>query len=380
MVLEGGERLQNWASADFLGLQNNPEVTENAIKTVRRYGVGACGPAGFYGSMDVHLKLENEIARLLQVEEAIVYSQGFMAVASVIPAFCKRGDIIVADGGISFAAQTGLEISRSEVYFFRHNDMDDLIRVLDRVNQDCKRKKMPLSRRFIVVEGLYAKTGDKCPLPKIMEIKNRYKYRLILDESFSFGCLGTHGLGVTDFYGIPASSVEIITGSFSNCLGSSGGFCAGSHTVVDHQRLSSQAYCFSAALPALLAASALLAMQQIEARSEMLQDLRRNIAIFNSAIGPLEGQRFQILGDHDSPLRFVRLAKPNDEGQDEEVRILGKVIEGMRQRGYLLTMPKHAPKEKFPARPAVKICISAGFSEEETRTFSEAFLATLKAV
>lgn len=330
--------------------------------------------------MDVHLELESEIARLLQVEEAIVYSQGFMAVASVIPAFCKRGDIIVADDGISFAAQTGLEISRSEVYFFRHNDMDDLIRVLDCVNQDCKRKKMPLSRRFIVVEGLYSKTGDKCPLPKIMEIKSRYKYRLILDESLSFGCLGARGLGITDFYGIPASSVDIIAGSFSNCLGSSGGFCAGSHAVVDHQRLSSQAYCFSAALPALLAVSASLAMQQIEAQPGMLQDLRRNIAIFNSAIGPLEGQRFQIIGDHDSPLRFVRLAKPIDNGQEEEVRIIGEVLERMRQRGYLLTIPRHAPKEKFPARPAVKICISAGFSEEETRAFSDVLVATLRAV
>jgi serine palmitoyltransferase len=380
VTLTTGEELQNWGVTNFLGLQNNEEVTEAAIKTVREYGVGACGPAGFYGSMDVHLELEKQIAKILDVEEAIVYSQGFMAVASVIPAFSKRGDIIVADSGVSFAVQVGLEVSRSHVYYFAHNDVEDLERILQQVDEDCRRKKMPLSRRFIVVEGLYAKHGDKCPLPQLLKIKKQHKYRLIVDESLSFGCLGPYGRGISDYFGVPASEIEIITGSFSNALGSSGGFCAGSHNVVDHQRLSSQAYCFSAALPALLTVSASLALNQIEGRPQLLQDLRRNTAVFNSAIKASLPKRFIIEGDIDSPLRFVRLATRHED-PEHEVAVMNSLIVAMRSHGYLVTRDKHvANREKYITSPSVKICISGGFSEREVKSFSSALIESMRSI
>lgn len=375
-----GERLENWSSHNFLGLQNNEQITEAAIETVRGYGVGACGPAGFYGSMDVHLNLERQLARLLEVEEAIVYAQGFMAVASVIPAFCKRGDIIVADDGVSFAGQTGLEIARSHIYFFAHNDMSDLERVLQLVDEHCRRKKMPLSRRFILVEGLYAKYGDKCPLPEIIRIKHKYKYRLIIDETLSFGTLGPRRLGITDHYGIPASDVEIIAGSFSASLGSSGGFCAGAHAVVDHQRLSSQAYCFSAALPALLAVATSVALDQICDDSSFTQRLSRNMHLFNQTLLGALPPAFVLIGDEDSPLRLLQLLT-RSEDESREVAVMDSIVSKMRKAGYLLCRDRHVEsREKFIPPPLLKICISAGFSEEQVRGFSTTLLDSLKAV
>lgn len=380
LTVDEGLQVQNWASYNFLGLQNNEKVTEAAIETIRKYGVGACGPAGFYGSMDVHLDLEKQVAELLDVEEAIVYSQGFMAVASVIPAFCKRGDIIVADDGVSFAGQTGLEISRSHIYFFSHNNMKDLERVLQVVDADCAKKKMPLSRRFILVEGLYSKHGDKCKLPQVIQIKKQYKYRLILDETLAFGTLGPRGLGTTDYFGISAQEIDIIAGSFSASLGSSGGFCAGSHAVVDHQRLSSQAYCYSAALPALLAVSTSVVLRQIQENRGVLKQLQDNIAAFNAAIKNRLPTQFVLDGDLDSPLRFIRLASRQENGA-QEAATMNVIYRRMRDQGYLLVRERHvASREKFIPPPSLKICLSAGFTRLDTERFATGLLKCLNSV
>lgn len=377
MTLTTGEKLDNWACHNFLGLQNGAEIAEAAIRTVREYGVGACGPPGFYGSMDVHLNLEKELAKALDMDEAIVYAQGLMAVSSVIPAFAKRGDIIVADSSISFAGQIGLEISRSVVHFFEHNNMWDLERILKDIDAEWKKKKIPLTRRFILVEGLYAKTGDKCPLPELLRLKKQYKYRLIVDESLSFACLGPRGLGISDHYGILAREIDIIAGSFNNSLGSSGGFCAGSSAVIDHQRLSSQAYCFSAALPPLLAVATSVALKQIMEAPQCILSLKRNTEIFNNILIGRLPPIFSLVGDKDSPLRFLQLTERLPDGR-EEGRIVDEVISEMRKNGFLITRSKYvASREKFIPPPSAKICISAGFTEDETEKLSKTLLNVL---
>jgi serine palmitoyltransferase len=133
---------------------NHEQIKEKAILALRKYGVGSCGPPGFYGTIDVHLELESKIATFLGSEDAILYSQGFSCISSAIPAFSKRTDLIVADESVSFAVQKGMQVSRSTVKWFKHNDMADLERVLREVQQELKRKKAPLTRQFIVVEGV----------------------------------------------------------------------------------------------------------------------------------------------------------------------------------------------------------------------------------
>lgn len=158
----------NLASSNFSGLALNESVKEKAIECLRGYGVGSCGPSGFYGFFDVHIELENALAAFFGTEAAIIYPQGFTTVCSVIPSFAKRGDIIVADKGVNFAIQKGIQISRSHVRWYEHNDMDSLEAVLDSVARENKRTKAPLTRRFIVSEGLFEGDGEVADLPRLV--------------------------------------------------------------------------------------------------------------------------------------------------------------------------------------------------------------------
>ena len=185
--LSSGKTVINLASYNFTGLAGNETIKERAIDTVRKYGLGSCGPPGFYGTQgehdrhdavlcplmtlaDVHIQLEQDIADFLGTESAIIYSQAFSTISSVIPAFCKRGDIIVADRGVNFAIQKGLQISRSTIRWFDHNDMKSLEQVLESTDKERRKKKGPLTRRFIVTEGIFDHDGAMSDLPKLVRV------------------------------------------------------------------------------------------------------------------------------------------------------------------------------------------------------------------
>jgi 7-keto-8-aminopelargonate synthetase-like enzyme len=141
-------------------------LKEHAVSVLRTYGVGPCGPPGFYGTLDVHMTTEANISAHLGLPACIVYAQAFSTISSVIPAFSKRGDIIVADESVNYAIRKGLQISRSTVFWYRHNDMAHLEEVLKKVVKDQARK--PLTRRFIVSEGLFENVGDISDLPSLV--------------------------------------------------------------------------------------------------------------------------------------------------------------------------------------------------------------------
>ena len=164
--LINGRTVINLASYNFYNFVSNEALKEKAIQTLRTYGVGPCGPPGFYGTQDVHMKTEADVASFLGTPACIIYAQAFSTISSVIPAFSKRGDIIVADKGVNYAIRKGIQISRSMVRWYEHNDMGDLERVLSKITKEQARK--PLTRRFIITEGLFETGGDMVDLPKIV--------------------------------------------------------------------------------------------------------------------------------------------------------------------------------------------------------------------
>ena len=164
--MANGRTVTNLATYNYYNFLANESLKEKAIQTLRTYGVGPCGPPGFYGTQDVHQKTEADIATHLGVPACIIYSQSFMTVSSVIPTFSKRGDIIVADKAVNYAIKNGLQLSRSTVLWYEHNDMEDLERVLAKVVADGAKK--PLTRRFLVTEGLFEDVGDMSDLPKLV--------------------------------------------------------------------------------------------------------------------------------------------------------------------------------------------------------------------
>jgi 1,3-beta-glucan synthase len=205
--LSNGRTVTNLASYNFYNFVGNEQVKEKAIQTLRTYGVGPCGPPQFYGTQDVHMKTEADIASCLGTEKCIVYAQAFSTISSVIPAFCKRGDIIVADRAVNYAIRKGLQICRSTIRYYEHNNMEDLERVLQKVVKEQAKK--PLTRRFIVTEGLFETVGDCVDLPKLVSI-SCFLLVLILTDSRSSSnsdtssalCSTRHGHSV--FLGEPA--------------------------------------------------------------------------------------------------------------------------------------------------------------------------------
>ncbi|KAL7029213.1 hypothetical protein ACKWTF_006157 [Chironomus riparius] len=320
-----GIKCLNMATHNYLGLEEYPKIKENAINCIHKYGVGSCGPRGFYGTVDVHLELEERLAKFMDQEEAVVYSYAFSTVASAIPAYCKRTDIIFADECINFAIQKGIDASRSKVVYFKHNDMRDLEKKLqEQAKADQKNpKKAAKTRRFLIVEGIYMNTGEMCPLRELVELRAKYKLRLFLDETVSFGTIGKSGHGITELLCVDIKEVDLISASLENAVESIGGFCVGSHFIVEHQRLSGLGYCFSASQPPLLTQAAISALDIFEQEPRIFEQL-------NDVAEKVDEQfryftKLELKGHPLSPVKHLYLKHVDD--LEESEKILRKIAD-----------------------------------------------------
>ncbi|KAL1981798.1 hypothetical protein VTN96DRAFT_2136 [Rasamsonia emersonii] len=367
--LSNGRVVTNLGSYNFYNFTSNESLKEKAIQTLRTYGVGPCGPPGFYGTQDVHMKTEADVAAFLGTAACIIYAQAFSTISSVIPAFSKRGDIIVADEGVSYAIRRGIQISRSIVRWYKHNDMEDLERVLEKVTREQSRK--PLTRRFIITEGLFESFGDMVDLPKIVELKLKYKFRLILDETWSFGVLGRTGRGVTEHQNVDPAEIDMIVGSLSGPLIAGGGFCAGSEEIVHHQRISAAAYTFSAALPALLSTTASEALNLLQSSPELIMQLRANIKAMWAQLDPRSDWMY-CTSAPENPI-MILVIKPEVVSSrrlsfEDQQFLLQDIVDEALANGVLITRLKSLPDNmspKQPVLPALKICINTGLTKKE---------------
>ncbi|CAO1622271.1 unnamed protein product [Sympodiomycopsis kandeliae] len=422
-ALNGGKpkEVVNFASYNFADLAGDEKIKDAAVKVLRTYGVGSCSPPGFYGTIDVHMALESDIARFLGTEKCIIYAQGFATIPSVIPAFSKRGDLIIADKGVNFSIQKGIQISRSTVRWYDHNDMRSLESVLKATVSQYKRKR-PLTRRFIITEGLFENDGQISNLKKLIELKRKYKFRLILDESLSVGTLGKRGRGLTELYDVPAQEVDMIVGSMANTMGSAGGFCAGSSEVVFHQRINGPSYVFSAALPAMLAVASSIAINKVlHNEDDVLGRLAENIRAVRSTLDGIEC--LSIPSDPTSPVIHLQVrsksdrhpatsaekyekAAAKDHGSSsaasskllsvpavlspqqskeraadpthdllfsEQLQLLKTIVEDALEHGVFLILHKKLPSIKAEVlekgignRPSIRLSITAGLSRKES--------------
>jgi len=384
-----GKDLVNVATFNYLGLVKDARIEKAAIQTIEKYGVGSCGPRGFYGTIDVHLELEDRLAKFLGAEEAILYSYGFSTVASAIPAYSKRGDILYIDEAAAFPIQKGAVASRSRVVFFKHNDMDDLEAKLQAQQAEDKKDaaRAQATRRFIVTEGIFANTGQLCPLPKLIELKYKYKTRLMVEESHSFGVLGKGGRGIVEHYGVNIEDVDCIAAGMSGALASIGGFCAGRSYVIDHQRLSGQGYCYSASLPPLLATAALESLNVLEASEgkDRLERMHANAAVMRKALQKLP--QLDVSGDVQSPLIHASLkdslraglgVADNSQAEDQ---LLQRVAAEAMQHGAAFTTAAYIWEEELrPHRPSIRIAVSADHTAAELQAAAAALEKALGSI
>jgi len=374
-------RVLNFCNFDFLGFQTCEELRKASTDAMNRYGFGSCGPRGFYGTIDVHLQVEEEMAGFCKTDQAILYSDGASTCTSTVAAFAKRGDLLVVDEGVYEPLSTGVHLSRANVHWFRHNDVEDLERVLKELQATDKKlgRKPCAQRRFIVIEGLYKNLGTIAPLDEIVALKHKYKYRLILDESFSFGTLGKTGRGSLEEHGKrPMYDAEITTIALENSMGSVGGVSVGNEEVVDHQRLSGAGYCFSASAPPFTSSATVAALRQLEERPELVQRLQSNVRYTyqrllekveeHNATNTKKGFNLVVTSDSRSPIVVLQLERESVY----ESAIMSGIMRECLQRGVGI-VASTTPFEESPCAacttelaPCIRMTVSTLHTKEDT--------------
>ncbi|KAK7321675.1 hypothetical protein VNO77_32538 [Canavalia gladiata] len=367
-TIVNGKEVVNFASANYLGFVGHQKLLDSCSSALEKYGVGSCGPRGFYGTIDVHLDCEARIAKFLGTPDSILYSYGLSTMFSAIPAFSKKGDIIVADEGVHWGIQNGLYLSRSTVVYFKHNDMNSLRETLENITSKNKRAATKL-RRYIVVESVYQNSGQIAPLDEIIKLKEKYRFRVLLDESNSFGVLGGSGRGLTEYYKVPVEKIDIITAAMGHALATEGGFCTGSARVIDHQRLSSSGYVFSASLPPYLASAAITAIDVLEENPNLITKLKSNIALLWKGLSKIPG--FTIASNPESPIVYLRLEKSSGSVKDD-LHLLENIAErALKEESVFVVTSKRSTLDKCRLPVGIRLFVSAGHSESDLLKASE---------
>ncbi|GAB4852540.1 serine palmitoyltransferase component [Ancistrocladus abbreviatus] len=363
-----GKEVVNFASANYLGLIGHEKLLDSCTSALEKYGVGSCGPRGFYGTIDVHLDCEARIAKFLGTADSILYSYGLSTMFSAIPAFCKKGDVIVVDEGVHWGIQNGLYLSRSTIIYFKHNDMASLKSTLEKITLENKRAKK--IRRYIVIEAVYQNSGQIAPLDEIIRLKEKYRFRVLLDESNSFGVLGHSGKGLSEYYRVPIEKIDIVTAAMGHALAAEGGFCTGSARTIDHQRLSSSGYVFSASLPPYLATAAISAIDVLEENPTPITKLKENIAILWAGLSDLQG--LEIASDPHSPIVFLRL-KTSTGSLKSDLQLLEEIADQvLKEDSVFVVTSKKSTLDKCPLPVGIKLFVSAAHSESDIVKASEA--------
>ncbi|ONI33544.1 hypothetical protein PRUPE_1G431600 [Prunus persica] len=362
-----GKEVVNFAAANYLGLIGHEKLLESCTSALEKYGVGSCGPRGFYGTIDVHLDCEARIAKFLGTPDSIVYSYGLSTMFSAIPAFCKKGDIIVVDEGVHWGIQNGLYLSRSTIVYFKHNDMESLRNTLEKITVKNQRAKK--LRRYIVVEAVYQNSGQIAPLDEIVKLKEKYRFRVVLDESNSFGVLGKAGRGLTEFCGVPVEKIDIITAAMGHALATEGGFCTGSARVTDHQRLSSSGYVFSASLPPYLASGAITAIDVLEENPDLITKLKKNIAVLWKGLSGILG--LSLASNPESPIVFLRLEKSTGSVKSD-LQLLEDISDRLlKEYSIFVVTSKRSTLDKCRLPVGIRLFVSAAHLESDLLKASE---------
>ena len=263
-VRMGDRPILMFGSNNYLGLTTRPEVKAAAIEAVARYGTGCSGSRMLNGTMDLHVRLESELARFMNRESALVFGTGFQTNLGALSTIAQKGDVIIADRNIHASLLDGCLASFARTTRFRHNDMQDLEKVLSSLQSD--------EGRLIVVDGMFSMEGDTANLPRIVELAKKYRARVYVDEAHAIGVLGRNGRGTSEHYGVERD-VDVVMGTFSKSFASIGGFVAARREVIEFIKHHSRAFVYSASLAPANAAAVLKAIEIIEREPELRERL-----------------------------------------------------------------------------------------------------------
>ena len=264
------------SSNNYLGLANNPQVIRAGQEALERYGAGTASVRFICGTFSIHRELEQKLASFMGTEASLSYVSCWNANTGAIPVLAGEGDVIISDALNHASIIDGVRLSKARRLVYKHADMDDLEQRL-RSSQDA-------GTRLIITDGVFSMEGDLAPLREIVELAHRYNAVTLLDDSHGTGVMGKGGRGLPEHFDL-LGQVDVITGTLGKALGgAAGGFVASSTQVIEMLIQSSRPQIFSNALPATIAASALKAVEVLEANPSLVKKLHDNAAYLRKGL------------------------------------------------------------------------------------------------
>ena len=239
VVMEGRHEYM-FGSNNYLGLTSHPEVVQAGIEALQKYGTGCSGSRLLNGTLDIHIQLEEKIAKFLGKEACMTFSTGFQSNLGIISGICGRGDYIIGDKENHASIYDGCRLSFAKLLRYEHSDMEDLENVL---------KSIPLDAgKLIVTDGVFSMGGDICKLPEIVKLAKKYNARVMIDDAHGLGVIGEGGRGTASHFGL-TDEVDILMSTFSKSLASLGGYMCASKEVIEYMKHNSRPFIFSASMP-----------------------------------------------------------------------------------------------------------------------------------
>ena len=294
-VIINGKKVLMFGSNSYLGLTNHPKVKEAAKAAIDKYGTGCAGSPFLNGTLDLHIEFENKLAQFVGKSGVMLYSTGFQSNIGVIPCVTGRNDYLIFDERDHASIIEGKRLSFANTLKFKHNDINDLERVLQKCPIDAV--------KLIVVDGVFSMEGDIAKLDDLVIVADKYRASVMVDEAHGIGVLGKQGRGTCDHFGV-LDKVDIVMGTFSKSLASIGGFIASDAETINWMKHNSRSYIFSASISPASTAAAMAAFDIMVSEPWHQENLWK---VTNHALKGFKDLGFEI-GNTETPIipLFVR--------------------------------------------------------------------------
>ena len=284
-----GHHVLMFGSNAYTGLTGDQRVIDAAKRALDKYGSGCAGSRFLNGTLDIHVQLEKELAEFVHKDATLCFSTGFSVNQGVLAQVVGKGDYIICDDRDHASIVDGRRLSFARQLHYKHNDMEDLERVLKALPQEAI--------KLIVVDGVFSMEGDLAKLPEIVALKKKYNCSVMVDEAHGLGVFGKQGRGVCDHFGL-TDEVDLIMGTFSKSLASIGGFIASDKDTINYLRHTCRTYIFSASNTPAATAAAMEALHILQQEPERLENLWN---VTKYALERFREEGFEI-GDTESPI------------------------------------------------------------------------------
>jgi len=278
-LIVDGKDVLNFCSNNYLGLANHPKIVEAAKEATKKYGVGPAAVRSIAGTTDLHVQLEQRLAKFKGAEDVITFQSGFTANLGTISALVGKEDVIFSDRLNHASIIDGSRLSGAKIVPYEHNDAGAL-------EDAIKDNASKFRRALIITDGVFSMDGDIAPLPVLVEVAKKYDILFMVDDAHGEGVLGEGGRGIVDHFGLH-SQVDIEVGTMSKAFGVVGGMVAGDKVIIEWLRQRGRPFLFSSAVTAPDAAACLAAVDLLEESTELVDRLWANAKYFKEEMKKL---------------------------------------------------------------------------------------------